>query len=66
MMGTTSSPSESSPSVWATSSNVKALALIAKFSPAAWRHVHLNGHYTFRGGGQIIDLDAMLAGINLE
>ncbi len=30
------------------SRNVKALALITKFSPAAWRHVHLNGHYTFR------------------
>ena len=47
------------------SRNVKALALITKFSPAAWRHVHLNGHYTFRGGGQIIDLDAIVAGLDL-
>jgi hypothetical protein len=43
------------------SGNVKALALIKKMSPAAWRHVHLNGHYTFRGGGQMIDLDAIVA-----
>jgi hypothetical protein len=47
------------------SGNAKALALIKKMSPAAWCHVHLNGHYTFRGDGQIIDLDAMLAGIDL-
>jgi hypothetical protein len=47
------------------SGNVKALALIKKMSPAAWRHVHLNGHYTFRGGGQMIDLDAIVAGLDL-
>jgi hypothetical protein len=33
--------------------------------PAAWRHVHLNGHYTFRGNGQVIDLDAIVAGLDL-
>jgi hypothetical protein len=33
------------------SGNAKALALIKKLSPAAWRHVHLNGHYTFRADG---------------
>ena len=45
----------------------RALALIKKISPAAWRHIHLNGHYTFRGGGQIIDLDAIVgrAGIRV-
>ena len=43
----------------------RALALIKKISPAAWRHIHLNGHYTFRGGGQIIDLDAIVAGLDL-
>jgi hypothetical protein len=44
---------------------MKALALIKKMSPAAWRHIHLNGHYTFRGNGQIIDLDAIMAGLEL-
>ena len=24
--------------------NAKALALIKKISPTAWRHIHLNGH----------------------
>lgn len=47
------------------SGNMKALALIKKMSPAAWRHIHLNGHYTFRGNGQIIDLDAIMAGLEL-
>jgi hypothetical protein len=47
------------------SGNAKALALIKKLSPAAWRHVHLNGHYTFRGDGQLIDLDAIVAGLEL-
>jgi TnpA family transposase len=47
------------------SQDAKALVLIKKISPAAWRHVHLNGHYTFRGGGQIIDLDAIVAGLDL-
>lgn len=47
------------------SQNAKALALIKKISPAAWRHLLLNGHYTFRGGGQLIDLDAIVAGLDL-
>jgi hypothetical protein len=47
------------------SGNTKALALIKKMSPAAWRHIHLNGHYTFRSGGQVIDLDAILAGLEV-
>ena len=45
--------------------NTKALALIKKMSPAAWRHIHLNGHYTFRSDGQIIDLDAIVAGLEV-
>jgi hypothetical protein len=32
----------------------------------AWRHIHLNGHYTFRGYGQLIDLDAIVAGLELR
>jgi len=47
------------------SGDTKALALIKIISPAAWRHVHLNGHYTFHGGGQIVDLDAIVAGLSL-
>jgi hypothetical protein len=47
------------------SGNAKALALIKKLSPAAWRHIHLNGHYPFRGDGQLIDLDAIVAGLEL-
>jgi hypothetical protein len=31
----------------------ESLALIKKLSPAAWRHIHLNGHYTFRGDGRL-------------
>ena len=27
--------------------------------------VHLNGHYTFRGDGKLIDLDAVMAGLDL-
>ena len=47
------------------SGNAKALAMIKKISPAAWRHILLNGHYTFRSDGKIIDLDAVVAGLDL-
>jgi len=40
--------------------------MIKKVSPAAWRHIHLNGHYTFRGRAEVIDLDAIVAGLNLR
>ncbi len=45
--------------------NTKVLALITQISPAAWRHILLNGHYTFQSGGKMIDLDALLAGLEL-
>ena len=48
------------------SGNDKAVALITRMSPAAWRHILLNGHYTFQSGGKMIDLDALLAGLDLE
>lgn len=48
------------------SGNDKALAVVKSVSPAAWRHVHLNGHYTFRGIGQAIDLDSVIQGLVLE
>ena len=46
--------------------NPKVLVLLKKVSPAAWRHIHLNGHYTFRGTGQILDLEAIVAGLKLD
>jgi len=45
--------------------NAKAVALITQISPAAWRHILLNGHYTFHSDGKMIDLDAIVAGLNL-
>jgi hypothetical protein len=45
--------------------NPKALALIKKISPVAWRHLLLNGHYTFRDGGQRIDLDTVVTTLDL-
>jgi hypothetical protein len=46
--------------------NTKALGLIKQVSPAAWRHILLNGHYTFHSDGQLIDLDALVEGLELE
>jgi TnpA family transposase len=45
--------------------NAKALALITQMSPAAWRHILLNGHYTFQSDGKLIDLDAIVAALVL-
>lgn len=45
--------------------NAKALSLITQVSPAAWRHILLNGHYTFQSDGKMIDLDALVAGLEL-
>ncbi len=47
------------------SGNTKAVALITQISPAAWRHILLNGHYTFQNSGKIIDFDTLLAGLDL-
>jgi hypothetical protein len=38
--------------------------LITQISPAAWRHILLNGHYTFHSDGTLIDLDAVVAGLD--
>jgi type V secretory pathway adhesin AidA len=46
------------------SGNAKALAIIKEISLAAWRHIHLNGQYTHITG-QVIDMDAIAAGLNL-
>ena len=47
------------------SGNEAALALITSTSPVAWQHIHLNGRYAFRDGGQAIDLDANIQGLQL-
>lgn len=49
-----------------TTGNAKTLALFKKISPIAWRHIHMNGHYTFNNDGRIIDLDAIVAGLDLR
>jgi hypothetical protein len=48
------------------SRRAKTLALITQMSPVAWRHILLNGHYTFQSDGKMIDLDAIVAGLELE
>ncbi len=47
------------------SGNAKVLALITQISSAAWQHILLNGHYTFLSDGKVIDLDALLAGLEM-
>ena len=47
------------------SGNAKAHALLTQISPAAWRHILLNGHYTFQSDGKMIDLDELVAGLEL-
>jgi hypothetical protein len=32
----------------------------------AWQHILLNGHYIFQSNNEIIDLDALVAGLKLE
>jgi len=46
--------------------NEKALDLLRRISPVAWRHLHFIGHYAFRDKRQPIDLEAILAGIDWE
>ena len=47
------------------SGNTKALALIKQMSPIAWRHIMMNGHYIFHSDGNVIDLDAIITGLDL-
>jgi TnpA family transposase len=49
-----------------TAGNEKALEMLRRISPAAWQHLHFLGHYAFRDKGKPIDLEAILAGIDLE
>jgi TnpA family transposase len=45
--------------------NLKAISLLKRISPVAWQHIHFLGQYTFRGHAHPIDLEALLAGVNL-
>ncbi|MGO8789212.1 MAG: Tn3 family transposase [Terriglobia bacterium] len=46
--------------------NLKALELLKRISPVAWQHIHLLGHYAFRDKQHPIDLEAILAWVNLQ
>ena len=43
----------------------RALDLLKKISPVAWQHIHFLGHYAFRNNYHPIDLEAILANIQL-
>ncbi len=44
----------------------KVLELLKRISPVAWQHIHFLGHYTFRDKQHPIDLEAILASVNLQ
>jgi hypothetical protein len=45
--------------------NLKARALLKKISPVAWRHILLNGHYTFRDGAAVHRPRCVVAALDL-
>ena len=45
--------------------NEKALSVLKKISPVAWRHIHFQGHFIF-SGEKIIDLDTIIGKILLH
>ena len=45
--------------------NARGIEALARVSPVAWQHILLNGHYTFQSSNEIIDLDALVAGLKL-
>lgn len=45
--------------------NEKALAILKKISPAAWRHIHFQGHFIF-SDDKIIDLDVIIGKVFLD
>lgn len=46
--------------------NAKGIEVLARISPVAWQHIFRNGHYTFQSSNEIIDLDALVAGLKLR
>lgn len=47
------------------SNNPKAIKIITSISSVAWRHIILNGHYTFESNGEVINLEKLLANLEL-
>ncbi|MMZ44866.1 Tn3 transposase DDE domain protein [compost metagenome] len=48
-----------------TTGDIRVLELITRISPVAWQHILLNGHYRFQNEGKTIDLDMLIAGLEL-
>lgn len=46
--------------------NQRALDRLKRISPVAWQHIHLLGHYSFRNQHHPIDLEAILASVNVQ
>jgi len=46
--------------------NLKALAILKKISPVAWRHIHFRGHFIFSNNTKIIDLDSIVRNLVLQ
>lgn len=49
-----------------TTGNQRALDRLKRISPVAWQHIHFLGHYTFRDQHHPIDLETMLAGVEVK
>lgn len=45
--------------------NAKGIETLPRISPVACQHILLNGHYTFQSSDEMIDLDALVAGLTL-
>ncbi|SFM98738.1 Tn3 transposase DDE domain-containing protein [Izhakiella capsodis] len=45
--------------------NAKGIEALARISPEAWQHILLSGHYIFHSSNEIMDLDALIAGLKL-
>lgn len=43
--------------------NLRALNFIKRISPAAWQHIHFQGHFIFAADGSIINLDEIIGSI---
>jgi len=48
-----------------TEGNAKGIEALTRIPPVAWQYILLNGHYTFQSSNEIIDLDALVAGLQL-
>lgn len=46
--------------------NLRALAILKKISPVAWRHIHFRGHFIFSNNTKIIDLDSIVRNLVLQ